>query len=114
VGEAGRSCQRGPDDDTPCEEFLAAGGIGEATEGHADDGVNPDEGAGEEADLRVVKMKFLAHGLDEGSGDLAVVEIEDVDGEKDHHGEPQGVLLSFLRQGSSMLAHWMVPSRNGE
>jgi hypothetical protein len=45
---------------------------------------------------------------------VAVVEIEDVDGEKDHHGEPQGVLLSFLRQGSSMLAHWMVPSGSNE
>ena len=114
MGEAGRSCQRGPDDDTPCEEFLAAGGIGEATKGDADNGVNPDEGAAEEADLRVVKMEFLAHGFDQGSGDLAVVEIEDVDGEKHHHGEPQGVLLSFLRQGPSMLAHWMVPGGGGQ
>ena len=58
-----------------------------------------------EADLRVVEVKFPAHGLDEGAGNVAVVEIEDVDGEKDDDGKPEGVVLCFLRQGPSMLAH---------
>jgi hypothetical protein len=42
-------------------------------------------------------VELLAHGLDEGAGDVAVVEIEDVDGEKDGHGEPEAfLLLGFL------------------
>jgi hypothetical protein len=55
--------------------------------------------------LCVVKMELLAHRLDESAGDVAVVEIEDVDGEKDDDGEPQGVLLCLLCQGPRMLAH---------
>ena len=67
-----------------------------APEGHADNGIDPNEGAGDKADLAVVEMKLLAHRFDERAGDVAVVEIEDIDGEKHHHGEPKTLLLGFL------------------
>jgi len=35
---------------------------------------------------------------------VAVVEIQNVDGEKDDHREPQGFVWGLLRQGWSMLA----------
>jgi hypothetical protein len=35
---------------------------------------------------------------------VAVVEIENIDGEEHHHGEPETLLLRFLRQGPRMLA----------
>jgi hypothetical protein len=40
-------------------------------------------------------MELLAHRFDERAGDVAVVEIEDIDGEEHHHGEPQTLLLGF-------------------
>jgi hypothetical protein len=43
-----------------------------------------------------VEMELLAHRFDERAGDVAVVEIEDIDGEEHHHGEPQTLLLGFL------------------
>src|SRR5208282_2126152 len=117
-GKAGGSCERGPDNDSPGQELFAAGGIGDAPQGDADDGVDPDEGAAEEADLRVGEVEFFAHGLDEGAGDVAVVEIENVDGEEDCDGEPEGVILSFLRhfskEGASMLAHRAVTGGWGD
>src|SRR5580704_31611 len=104
-GKARGSRQCGPNHDSPGEELFAACGIGDAAEGDADNRVNPDKSAAEQANLRVVKMELLAHRLDESAGDVAVVEIENVDGEEDDDGEPEGVLLSFLKQGPSMLAH---------
>jgi hypothetical protein len=41
-------------------------------------------------------VELLAHGLDERAGDVAVVEIEDIDGEEHHDGEPETPLLGFL------------------
>jgi hypothetical protein len=41
-------------------------------------------------------MELLAHRFDERAGDVAVVEIEDIDGEEHHHGDPQTLLLGFL------------------
>jgi len=38
-------------------------------------------------------VELLAHGLDERTGDVAVVEIKDIDGEEHHHGEPETLLL---------------------
>jgi hypothetical protein len=35
---------------------------------------------------------------------VAVIEIEDIDSEEHHHGEPETLLLRFLCQGPSMLA----------
>jgi hypothetical protein len=35
---------------------------------------------------------------------VAVVEIQNIGGEKDYHGEPKGFVWGFLRQGWSMLA----------
>jgi hypothetical protein len=46
--------------------------------------------------MAVVEMELLAHGFGERAGDVAVVEIEDIDGEEHHHGEPQTLLLGFL------------------
>jgi hypothetical protein len=39
---------------------------------------------------------------------VAVVEIEDVDGEQHDHGEKETVLVGFLRQGPSMLTQRRV------
>jgi len=64
----------GPYDDSPGQELFAAGRIRDAPEGHADNGIDPDEGAADEADLAVVEVELLAHGLDERAGDVAVVE----------------------------------------
>src|SRR3984893_3706684 len=92
-GEACGSRHRGPYDDSPGQELFAAGRIRDAPEGHANNGIDPDEGAADEADLAVAEVELLAHGLDERTGDVAVVEIEDIDGEEHHHGEPETLLL---------------------
>ncbi|MDQ1387515.1 MAG: hypothetical protein QOF56_969, partial [Acidobacteriaceae bacterium] len=68
----------------------------DAPEWHAENGIDPNEGAAEKTDLAVVEMELLAHRFDERTGDVAVVEIEDIDGEQHHHGEPQTLLLGFL------------------
>src|SRR4029077_20972859 len=95
-GETCGSRHRGPYDDSPSQELFAAGRVRDAPEWHAKNGIDPDEGAAEKADLAVVEMKLLAHRFDERAGDAAVVEIEDIDGEEHHHGEPETLLLRFL------------------
>ena len=65
----------------PAEQFLAGPQVGDAAQGHADDGVEHGERGSQQAHLGVVQVKLPAHGFDQRAGDVAIVEVEDVDEE---------------------------------
>jgi hypothetical protein len=46
--------------------------------------------------IRAADVELLAYGLDERTREVAVVEIEHIDGDEHHHREPQTLLLGFL------------------
>ena len=84
--------------------MFAAGGIGQAAKRQADNRVKPDENAPKQADLRIGEMKLLTDGLGERADYVAVIEIEDIDEEKDQSREKVRV-ARFIFRHNRMLAH---------
>src|SRR6202021_2391818 len=74
-GEAGGRRHRGPYDDSPGQELFAACGISDAPEWHAENGIDPNEGAAEKPDLAVAEGEPLAHGFGGGAGGGGLVKM---------------------------------------
>ena len=56
-----------------------------------------------------LRWNSLRMGSTSAAGHVTIIEIQNVDGEENDDGEPECVLLCFLRQGASMLAHRKGP-----
>ena len=82
-GQRGDGGERAPHDHPSGQQLPAAPRIGELSQRNADDGVQPDEGAPQKSDLRVGEGEFLADGFGQGTENVAIVEVQNVDGDQD-------------------------------
>ena len=71
--------ERAPKRDAASEQFFSAASIGEASQWQADDSVEQCEDGGDPAELRVREMKFATDRFRQRAGNMAIVEINDVD-----------------------------------
>ncbi len=87
VTTAASAVSDAPDHHASAEQPFAAPQIGHAAERHADNRIENRERRAQQSHLRIVKVKLLAHRLDQRAGDVAIVEIQDVDKEQNDDGE---------------------------
>src|SRR5581483_7040685 len=99
-----RACgERAPDQHAAAEQQFPAPSVRNPAQRNPDDRIQPDENAAQQPELRIGKLKLLAHRLCQRAVEVAVVKIQNIDRDQNQQGR-EDALVAHRCNGSILNA----------